>query len=59
MANNSDKILNEYSFVRTLRERTNPEFIKDRFWESNLMANQRSAVKFCKELNGIKTSNVS
>jgi len=51
-------VLNIYPFVNTLKSRDDPEFIKARLFEHNLMSNQRSAVSFCKNLNGIKTSNI-
>ena len=51
-------ILNVYPFVNTMKKRDDPEFIKQRLEEHNLISNQRNAVQFCKELQGIKTSNI-
>jgi hypothetical protein len=42
-----------------MRPRDNEEFIKDRYWEHQLMQKQRSAVGLCKDLLGIKMTDIS
>lgn len=49
-------LLNMYAFVKTENDRNNPDYVKQRLWEVNLMKKQRMAVKFCKDQCGIKTT---
>jgi hypothetical protein len=53
------KIVNMYTFVKTDKERTNPEFITQRIFEHNLMLKQRNAISFCKKALDIKTTNLA
>ena len=54
-----DKIFNMYSFVKTIKERDDPEFVKERYKEYHMMQKQRLAVNFCKNLLGIKMTDIS
>lgn len=55
----NDRILNMYSFVKTMKSREDQEFIRDRFYEYNLMQKQRTAVGLCKNLLGIKMTDIT
>jgi hypothetical protein len=55
----NEKILNMYSFVKTMKTREDPQFVKDRFYEYQLMQKQRTAVGFCKNLLGIKMTDIT
>lgn len=59
MAETQDKIFNMYSFVKTMRPRTDATFIKERLWEYELTSRQRAAVGLCKNLLGIKLNDIS
>ena len=54
-----DKIFNMYYFVKTIKPRDDPDFQKNRYNEYHLMLKQRSAVGFCKNLLGIKMTDIS
>ena len=54
-----DKIFNMYSFVKTMKNRDDPVFIQERYFEYNLMQKQRTAVTLCKNLLGIKMTDIS
>ena len=55
----NERILNMYSFVKTMKPRDDPQFMKDRFYEHQLMLKQRTAVGFCKNLLGIKMTDIT
>lgn len=52
-------VLNMYPFVKTELNKTDPEYIKKRLGEFDLMKKQREAVAFCKKLTDVWTNDLS
>jgi hypothetical protein len=52
-------IINMYPFVKTEYARNSKDFIDQRLKEYQLMVKLRSAVSFCKKINGIKSADVT